>query len=168
MLSDGPSLVGRERELTVVRDFLTGENTGPRSLVLDGPAGSGKTRLWEAGLSTARAQGMKILSSRPSNEDAALDFAGLGDVFAGVQLDRLDPLPMPQRRALEVALLLREGQGESDSRAVFTAVRTAFGVLARGSRLIVAIETCSGSIARAHRRSRLPPVDWTDSRSAFC
>jgi hypothetical protein len=64
MLSDGLSLVGRDRELAEVRDFLGGDVAGPGSLVLDGPPGIGKTCIWDAGIDAARASGMLAAASR--------------------------------------------------------------------------------------------------------
>lgn len=42
------ALVGRDGELAVVEDFLDSLASGPRTLVLEGESGIGKSTLWEA------------------------------------------------------------------------------------------------------------------------
>ena len=59
-------MVGRERELVLLREFLALE--GPaRGIVLVGSPGVGKTTLWEAGVAAAQERGMLVLVSRPSD-----------------------------------------------------------------------------------------------------
>jgi len=98
-----PRVVGRERELAAVRAFLAG--TEPRTLVLSGGAGIGKTTLWEAGIHVARERGARVLAVRPHAAEAGLAFAGLIDLCDGVGAAAFAELPRPQRRALELALL---------------------------------------------------------------
>ena len=45
--------VGREPELAEIDEFLT-QTSPPAALVLAGPAGIGKTTLWQAGVAAAR------------------------------------------------------------------------------------------------------------------
>ncbi len=63
-LAISPTLVGRERELDRVLEFL--REDGDAKLLLDGDAGIGKTMLWTAGLDEARQRGFRILEARPS------------------------------------------------------------------------------------------------------
>jgi hypothetical protein len=63
----------------------------------------------------------------PAEAEAAMSFAAVGDLFAGVVDEVLLRLPPPQRRALEVALLLAEAEGpEADLRAVGVAFLNGF------------------------------------------
>lgn len=106
-------LVGRDSEIAVVEEFLFGDARGASTLVLEGPAGIGKTSLWRSGVERAQERGLTVLVSRPSPEDSRLGFAGLADLFEDVDLAALDGVAPPKRTALEGALALRE-RGEDN------------------------------------------------------
>jgi hypothetical protein len=57
--------------------------------VLAGEAGIGKTTLWETGVALARAQGLRVLSARPSDAEAQFSFGALVDLLDGVDTDAL-------------------------------------------------------------------------------
>lgn len=98
------AIVGRGAELEAVRRFLT-EGSGPRALYLHGDAGIGKSTIWQQVLVEAGASGFRVVSSRPTEAEARLPFAGLVDLL-GDLLDEVQPeLPAPQQRALDLALL---------------------------------------------------------------
>jgi hypothetical protein len=71
-------LLGRGRELGAVAAFLDGLPSGLSGLVLEGEAGIGKTSVWLAGVADAGARSYLVLSSRPTEAEATLSFAGLG------------------------------------------------------------------------------------------
>src|SRR5262245_8373374 len=96
-------VIGREEELTRLRDFL-GAASHRRALVLTAEPGMGKTTLWEAGIEAARER-QRVLVARPSVADTPASFAGLIDLLDEVDFGALESLPGPQRRALAVALL---------------------------------------------------------------
>src|ERR671918_798562 len=75
------------------------------ALTLTGSPGIGKTTLWEAGVTAARQNGLRVLSARPSDAEARLGFAALIDLFDTVATQELAGMPEPQRHGLEVALL---------------------------------------------------------------
>jgi DNA-binding CsgD family transcriptional regulator len=169
---DGSALVGREVELARVDAFLHDTGSGaPRALLIEGEAGAGKTALWSAGLTSARARGYRTLVAQPAEIETALSFAGLADVLEPVLEETLPHLPEPQRRALEIALLLRSESETPDRRALATAVLNALRALAAASPVIVAIDdvqwldTSSGSVlAFAARRLGVVPVTFMLSR----
>src|SRR6266516_3012436 len=99
------AIVGRETELAAANEFLTAAETGPGALLLEGPAGIGKSTLWRAAVSAARERGYEVLASRPSGAEARLSYAALGDLLEPVWEQTLPELPAPRRDALEVALL---------------------------------------------------------------
>ena len=105
-------LIGRHDELSVLVRFLGSLAAGPRVLLVEGEAGIGKTALWQAGLAHARARGQRTLACRPAGSEVRLSFAALGDLLAGPLQEALADLPLPQRRALRVALLLADPEGE--------------------------------------------------------
>jgi DNA-binding CsgD family transcriptional regulator len=142
-------IVGREAELAALHDFVGAES--PRSLVLAGGPGIGKTTLWEAGIAAARERGARVLATRASEAEAQLSFAGLIDLFDGIERAHLDRLPAPQLRALEVALLRAEpGESPPESRAIALGALNTLRALAARERLLVAVDD----------------VPWLDAASA--
>ena len=100
-------LRGRSTEQERLGRILTDIRSGRSgALVVRGEAGIGKTALLEqlvkqaSGCTVARATGVQA--------DMELPFAGLQQLFASM-LGSLDPLPAPQRDAVEVAFGIRSG-----------------------------------------------------------
>ena len=135
------AIIGRDRELAAIRAFLDAAGHGAVVLVLEGEAGIGKTVLWETGVGLARSRGVMTLETRPVATETQLAFSGLGDLFREPAAHVLSLLPMPQRHALAVALLLEEHQGTPpDARAVATAVVSAIRILARDVPVVIAVD----------------------------
>src|SRR5207249_8756280 len=90
-----PARFGRQAELARLSSFLDAAPTGPEALVLGGEAGIGKSALWLDALASAGARSFRALSSRPTESEAKLSFAVLGDLLDGVVDEALDALPSP-------------------------------------------------------------------------
>jgi DNA-binding CsgD family transcriptional regulator len=134
-------VVGREEELELVREFLSRTAAGPLALLLEGEAGIGKSTLWSAAVENARKRSYRILACRPAGAEVQLSFAALGDLLAEVLEETLPELPRPQRRALEVALLLEEAPGRPpDQRAIALAFLGVLRLLARSGPVLIAID----------------------------
>ncbi len=132
---------GRLPELARISSFLDAVPTGPEALILGGDAGIGKSALWLDTLAEARARSYRALSSRPTESEAKLSFAALGDLLEGVVDEALDALPSPQRAALEVALLRVEAPGSPpDRRTLSAAFHGALMALATAGPLLLAID----------------------------
>jgi DNA-binding CsgD family transcriptional regulator len=145
MQAAGQSVLGRESELSELEGFLRSP-PGPSALLLEGAAGIGKTTLWHAGAGLARGMGHRVLQCRAAESEARLSYAGLGDLL---DVD-LPPLPRPQQRALDAALLRADIEGAPpDQRAVSLA---ALGVL-------------RGLVARAPVLVAIDDVQWLDAPS---
>ena len=141
MRSAQPGLVGRESELDALTSFLAAEDGGSNTLCLEGEAGIGKTTLWRAGVDLAAERGLRVLVARPTSAEQELPFAGLGDLLDADLADVLDELPLPQRQALEVALLLAEPHGAPPApRAIAAAVLSSLRALARLRPVLVAVD----------------------------
>jgi DNA-binding CsgD family transcriptional regulator len=104
-------LVGREAELERVEIFLRSVPDGARALVIEGEAGAGKTSIWEAALAGTARGGLRLLAARPAETEASFAYAALGDLLSE-HSDDVAALPARQRRALEVALLMDDANGE--------------------------------------------------------
>jgi DNA-binding CsgD family transcriptional regulator len=155
------AVVGRDAELASISDFLGSVSAGATALVLEGDAGMGKTTLWDAGVGEAEARGLLVLRARPSESEAALSFAGVGDLLDPVLEEVLEPLPRAQRRALARALVLDDDdEGPSpDPHAVGVAVLNAVRALAELRPTVIAVDdvqwldsASSGALAYAARR----------------
>lgn len=162
-------LVGREDELAIVREFVLGN---ARRLLIEGPAGIGKTALWEAAVRACAYAGARTLVSCPGEAEASFSFAALADLLDGVSSKHLDALPTPQTRALEVAFLLREAEGEhSHSHAVAAGFLSVLRLLAAESSLVIAIddvqwadEASAAALGYALRRVNGEPIRFLFAR----
>jgi DNA-binding CsgD family transcriptional regulator len=132
---------GRQAELARISSFLDAVPTGPEALILGGEAGIGKSALWLDTVAQARARSYRALSSRPTESEAKLSFAALGDLLDGAVDEALDALPSPQRSALEVALLRAEADASPpDRRTLSSAFHGALMALATAGPLLLAID----------------------------
>ena len=161
-------VVGRDEELSALSAFFDrhGAGDGPLAIALEGEAGIGKSTLWRAAVEDARGRGLRVLSTRPAESERALAHVGLGDLLDGVLDDTLPALTPPQRRALEVALLVEDAEGGPvDQRALGVAVRSALELLADDG-LVLAIDDlqwldASSANALGFALRRLPESDIT-------
>jgi len=134
-------VIGREGELAAMAQFLDSVPAGPAGLVLEGEAGSGKTTLWNAAVEAARERSYQVLTARAAQAEAKLSFAACADLLAPVAEEALAALPAPQRRALEVALLLAEPGGSlPEHRAVAAGFASAVAALTARGPVLVAVD----------------------------
>ena len=135
-------LVGRAHEIAELDRFLDAVRTaGPVGLVLEGPAGIGKSSLWTLAREHARARGILVLEARPSEAEATFAFQALADLLEPLGTE-IAALPAPQRRSLLLALLREDpAQGEAvEMQAVATAASNVIRSGARRQPLLLAID----------------------------
>lgn len=122
--------------------FLQRPPDGPACLVLIGEPGIGKTALWESAVEDAGRVDGCVLVHRAVEAEAALSFTGLADLISPIFEEASPSLPRPQRRALEVALLLAEpGDAEpTDPRAVGMALLNVLKAVGGRQRVVLAID----------------------------
>jgi DNA-binding CsgD family transcriptional regulator len=109
--------------------------------VLVGGAEIGKTTLWETGVALAKAQGLRVLSARPTDAEAQFSFGALVDLLDEVDTNVLKELRAPQRHALDVALLRAESTGEHpEPQTIAVALLNALRALAARGPLLVAVD----------------------------
>ena len=156
------SIVAREAELDAVRRFVSDLDDRPRALVIEGDAGIGKTTVWRAAVAAAEASGYRVLQARPGESEAELPYAALGDLVSAVYDETRPRLPVPQRRALDVALLRSEAEERADPRATAAALVAVLSAVADASPTVVAIDDVqwvdpATERALAFAARRLPP-----------
>lgn len=135
------TIVGREPELATVDAFLADLAALPAGLLIEGEAGIGKSTLWEAAVARAKEVGFRVLRCRPAGGEVRLSYAALTDLLEPDLELVLPALPPPQRRALELALLVRDDDDRPpDQRAVAAAVLHAIRSLALTGPLLIAID----------------------------
>jgi DNA-binding CsgD family transcriptional regulator len=110
-------LVGRRAEIaSIVRWY---QSDGAATLLLEGPPGLGKTTVWSAATTDLRASGAHVLSSAPTEAESRLSYSGLADLLTADLGEIRAQLPVPQARALAVALRLEDPEGRpADETAV--------------------------------------------------
>ena len=136
-------MFGRDAESVRVEQLLDMAVSGPAGLAFEGAAGIGKTTLWRDGVAAARRRGYTVMTTAPAEPDAALAFAGLGDLFDGLPEEIWASLPRPQRQAMAAALLIDDGRGGEappDPHALPRAVLSVLRQLAASGPLLVAID----------------------------
>ena len=136
------SVIGRDDDRGVVAAHVRpDEPVADPVLVLLGEAGIGKSMLWSAGVESADQHGVRVLRAAPAYAEKDLAFAVLGDLLAEHLDDQLLSLPTPQRRALEVALVLQEPDGSAiEHHAVCLALASTLSALADHGPVLVAID----------------------------
>lgn len=141
MVEHVTELVGREDELDRLDAFVGDVAALPAALVIEGPAGTGKTTLWRAGVDAASVAGYLVLACRAAGAEVQFSYAVLSDLLEPHLDAALPSLPGPQRRALEVALLLKDDDGTApDRRAIAAGALNALRALARARPVLLAID----------------------------
>ena len=145
------TVIGRDAELATIHSFL-GDGGRRSILLIDGEPGMGKTTLWQAAIDRASDGSRRVLQTQPTDAEATFSYAGLGDLFEPIGDDLLTQLPTPQRRALRVALLREEPEGQvPEAHVIGVAVLNALRSLAQAGPILVAVDD----------------VQWLDPSSAL-
>jgi DNA-binding CsgD family transcriptional regulator len=144
------TLLGRRSELDTIARFLDLSAAGPPVLVVEGESGIGKSVLFDEAVAQSVERNFQCLIARPTRSESKLAFVGLADLLVD-QHGLLRALPLPQRAALEAALLLRAPtEVPPEPRAIGTAFLTLIQEAIRTGPVLVAIDD----------------AQWLDSASA--
>ncbi|HEY3190209.1 MAG TPA: ATP-binding protein, partial [Solirubrobacteraceae bacterium] len=165
MAGTAADLVGRDEELAAIARFLDA-GAPACAVAIEGDPGIGKTTVWDAAAADAGERGARVLRARPAQSEAKLSFSSLADLLGNALDDVAAGLPPPQRRALEVALLVDDSGGaRADRRAVAAGLLSALRALASDAWLVVAIDdvqwldpASAAALEFACRRLRAEPV----------
>jgi DNA-binding CsgD family transcriptional regulator len=133
----GRGLLGRRSERAVLDLLVSAVRAGEsQALVLRGEAGVGKSALLE--YVAERAAGCRMLHATGVEAEMELAYAGLHQLCARL-MDRLGPLPAPQRDALATAFGLQAGEAP-DRFLVSLAVLSLLGDAAEEQPLICLVD----------------------------
>jgi DNA-binding CsgD family transcriptional regulator len=134
--TDGTALIGRDSELSRLRELVSSSADGSQVLVLLGDAGMGKTVLLTEVVREARSAGMRVLSVAGRESEQNLAFAGLHLLLTPV-LDQVSDLPDRQEKALLGAFALAADLVPPDALLTGIAVFTLLSELSRDRPLLV-------------------------------
>jgi DNA-binding CsgD family transcriptional regulator len=137
--STGPVIVGRDAEQAQLSEVLDVRAELVAALVT-GPAGIGKTALWEWTLERAAGQGYLVLVSRAGVAEVQLPWVGLTDLLRPVGSSALAGLPPPQRQALQIAMLQSDHGEPVDKRAVGTALWSVLQAQSHSGPVLIAVD----------------------------
>jgi len=136
----GAEIVGRDEELRAISSFLE-QTPLSGALLIEGEAGIGKTTLWRAGVEAAGELSHCVLRASPAEKEARFSYSVVGDLLADVLDEMLPGLPRPQRRALEIALRLRDSDGPPpEQHTLGVALLGVLRTLAASKPVVVAVD----------------------------
>jgi DNA-binding CsgD family transcriptional regulator len=133
-------LVGRIDEVRVLDGFLADPLAGPRSLLIEGEPGIGKTTLLDQLLAAARERGYAVLSCRPTRSEMDLSYVGLVELFDPLDAPAVAALPAPQARVLNMVLRREEPDGTFDRLSLGVAVVAAVRALTADRPVLLAVD----------------------------
>jgi DNA-binding CsgD family transcriptional regulator len=139
MTGEDASLVGREEDLSRLRELVAPPYAESRVLLLLGDPGVGKTVLLAEAVREARLAGMRVLAAAGRESEQDLAFAGLHQLLRPV-LDRVAGLPARQAEALRGAFALSEDPVPPDALLTGIAVLTLLSGLSDDGPLLVAAD----------------------------
>jgi DNA-binding CsgD family transcriptional regulator len=124
-----------------VETFLDSVPHRSVTLVIDGPAGIGKSYVWNGVVDEALRRDWLVLSARPSQAETRLVGSALIDLLSTVDDGTLHRLPEPQYAALSAALLrTTPSETEADPHAIAVSVSTLVRQLAGEHLLLIAVD----------------------------
>ncbi|MFD5130102.1 ATP-binding protein [Streptomyces olindensis] len=135
----GTRLVGRQAEVAQVLDIVEEGRTEPRTLLLLGDAGTGKSRLLAAAVDHARDRGTLVLTSQGIEAESPQSFASLHQLLLPV-LSGAAALPGHLRKALETAFGTARDEGPPDSMLLRTAVLALLSEVSNRQRVLLALD----------------------------
>ncbi|MEV0736535.1 AAA family ATPase [Streptomyces sp. NPDC050549] len=112
---------------------------GPRSLLVLGDTGTGKTRLLRIAGKEARERGARVLSARACPSEAQQPYACLHQLLLPVR-DELDVLPTPQQRALRALFALTPDNVPPQGTVLSIAVLDLLAQLARTGPVLLTVD----------------------------
>ncbi|MFF8675174.1 ATP-binding protein [Streptomyces sp. NPDC015242] len=135
----GAGLLGRQDEVARVLALVDEDHPGPRTLLLLGDAGTGKSELLTAAAGHARDSGTLVLASQGIEAESRHSFASLHQLLLPV-LPGVGALPCHLRAALETAFGTAPDGGPPDSMLLRTAVLTLLDAVSDHRRVLLCLD----------------------------
>ena len=164
-MRDIEQIVGREAEVESLERFIISVDAWPGAFVIEGAAGIGKSTLLEAAAAVAKERSCGVLRCGPGDRESRFSFAALRDLLDGVYDEVAARLPVPQRRALAIALLREEPDVPLDRGAVSEAFLTLLRERSRAGSILLVVDDVqwldpptATAVEFAVRRLRQEPV----------
>lgn len=134
------TIAGRAAELDVLRQLLDDVDDEPRSLVISGAPGIGKTTLLRSAVEAARDRGYAVALCQPSRTEAELSYAGLVTLLGELGLDAVAALPAPQARVLRTVARIEDSVEPVDRLSLCLATVAVVRGVAAESPLLLAVD----------------------------
>ncbi|WP_425246379.1 helix-turn-helix transcriptional regulator [Streptomyces sp. NEAU-NA10] len=135
----GLPLVGRQVEIAQILDTLGKGRTAPRTLLLLGEAGAGKSRLLAVAVDHARDNGTLVLACQGIEAESRRSFAALHQLLLPVLPD-VAALPDHLRTALETAFGMAPADRPADPMSLHMAVLTLLTEVCRRQRVLLTVD----------------------------
>lgn len=154
-------MIGRTKEFERAHRLMGQTDQGACLVVIEGPAGIGKTTVHEGVVASFAERGATVLRCRPLQNEVALARSGLLQLMDPVDAAIVNGLPAPQRRALRVALRWDEPDGgRIEAQTLAAALTAVVRTLAGRGRLLIALDDLqwldmATGLALAHAVRRL-------------
>ncbi|MGC4109067.1 MAG: AAA family ATPase [Nocardioides sp.] len=133
-------VAGRTAELEMLGGLLDDAVDEPRSVVITGVPGIGKTTLLRSALDSARERGYAVATCQPSRAEAELSYAGLVALLSALHVEAFDALPAPQARVLRTIMRLEESAEPVDRLSLYLATVAVVRTVAADGPLLVAVD----------------------------
>jgi DNA-binding CsgD family transcriptional regulator len=133
-------IAGRTAEIGILDGFLADRDAEPRSQLIEGAPGIGKTTLLRAVLDGAREREYAVALCQPTRSEMDLSYVGLVGLLGDLGTDVLDTLPSPQARVLRRITRVEESGEPVDRLSLSLATVAAVRAAASVRPLLVAVD----------------------------
>ena len=133
-------IAGRTAEIGILDEFLADGLAEPRSLLIDGAPGIGKTTLFRTLLDHAHERDYAVAVCQPARSEVELSYAALVGLLGDIGLEPVDALPAPQARVLRTIMRLEETAETVDSLSLSLATVAAVRAVASARPLLLAVD----------------------------
>jgi DNA-binding NarL/FixJ family response regulator len=133
-------IAGRTTEIGVLERFLADRVAEPRSLLIEGAPGIGKTTLLRALLDLAAEREYAVAVCQPTRSEVELSYAALVGLLGDLGLEAVNALPAPQSRVLRTIMRLEETTETVDRLSLSLATVAAVRAVASVRPLLIAVD----------------------------